>query len=226
MGRKVFISYKYRDFTICPLEGYSTDDSYTRGYVDFLADKLELSDNIYKGEEGSNDLSGFSDEYIERVLKDRITDSSVTVILISPGMRVDTMKERDQWIPWEVSYSLKEITREDRTSHTNAILGVVLPDVGRSYNYTIEKRKCCPIGCRWHNTDWLFTILRKNTFNKLKPNCGECASQKMIYHGEYSYMPILTWDEFVAAPSDSIERVCRIRDEHLEEYKIHKTIEA
>ena len=226
MGHKIFISYKYRDFSVKPLDGYSTAESYTRGYVDFLMDKLELSDNIYKGEEGDNDLSGYSDEYIESVLKEKIADSSVTVILISPGMRVVAMRERDQWIPWEVSYSLKEVSREDRTSHTNAILGVVLPDCNGSYSYTIQNRTCCNSGCRWHNTNWLFTILRRNTFNRIKPNCQECDRHDIIHYGEYSYMPIVTWDEFKASPSQSIERVCKIRDEHISEYEVWKLPEA
>ena len=77
MSRKVFVSYKYRDMSVKPLKSYSLVEyldpgfSLTRAYVDFLADKIELSDHIYKGEESNNDLSGYSDEYIEAKLKER-----------------------------------------------------------------------------------------------------------------------------------------------------------
>ena len=238
MSRKVFVSYKYKDMSVKPLKPYSFIEylapgfSLTRVYVDFLADKIELSDHIYKGEESNNDLSGYSDAYIEAKLKERISDSSVTIVLISPNMRVKNKVDRDQWIPWEISYSLKNITREDRTSHTNALLAVVLPDVNGSYDYCIYKRRCCPEQCTWHNTDWLFEIMRRNTFNRrsssIKPmDVKICDNQhERIHYGEFSYMPIVTWKQFIESPTKQIERVCDIRDNHIDEYDIQKVIQS
>lgn len=238
MSRKVFVSYKYKDMSVKPLKPYSLIEyidpgfSLTRVYVDYLADIIELSDHIYKGEETNNDLSGYSDEYIEGKLKERISDSSVTIVLISPKMRVENKKDRDQWIPWEISYSLKEIIREDRTSHTNALLGVVLPAANDSYDYCISKRSCCSEHCRWHNTYWLFEIIRRNTFNR-KSSSEKSRDTKMcdnrherIYYGEFSYMPIVTWAEFIENPTRHIERVCDLRDNHIDEYDIQKVIQS
>lgn len=236
MSSKVFVSYKYKDLSVKPIKPYSWREcldpgfSLTRAYVDFLADKIELSDHIYKGEESNNDLSGYSDEYIEGKLKERISDSSVTIVLISPNMRVAHMKERDQWIPWEISYSLKEITREDRTSHTNALLGVVLPDSSGSCNYCIYKRNCCSEQCTGLNTHWLFEIMWRNTFNRksssIKPTDMKiCNNQhEAIHYGEFSYMPIVTWAHFIENPTKQINRVCDLRDNHIDEYDIQKVI--
>jgi len=231
MSRKVFVSYKYKDMSVKPLKPYSFIEyldpgfSLTRAYVDFLSDKIELSDHIYKGEESNSDLSGYSDEYIEEKLKERISDSSVTIVLISPNMRDKNKADRDQWIPWEVSYSLKEIKREDRTSHTNALLAVVLPDASGSYDYCLYKRNCCETECIRYETDWLFEIMKNNTFNEVSPNTKVCQDQnRRIYRGEYSYMPIVTWEHFIENPTKQIERVCDLRDNHNDEYDIQKVI--
>lgn len=77
MGNKIFVSYKYRDNQVENLSAYS--DSTVRDYVDKFERKLDLSDNIYKGESDGEDLSNLSDNAIWEKLKDRIYDSSVTL---------------------------------------------------------------------------------------------------------------------------------------------------
>ncbi|CDH90273.1 conserved hypothetical protein [Clostridium botulinum B str. Eklund 17B (NRP)] len=80
-------------------------------------------------------MSDKSDDYIWSKLKDRIYDSSITVVLISPNMKEPHRWERSQWIPCEISYSIRETKRSDYTSHSNAILAVILPDGTNRYKY-------------------------------------------------------------------------------------------
>lgn len=75
-------------------------------------------------------LSDLDDDTIWEKLKNRIYDSTVTVIFISSNMKEEGHSDKDQWIPWEVSYSLKETSRKNKngesiTSKTNAMIAVV-----------------------------------------------------------------------------------------------------
>ena len=63
--------------------------------------------------------------------------------------------EKSQWIPWELSYSIKETNRAGFVSHSNAILAVILPDRNNNYNY--------------YNENNLFNILKQNIKNKYIP---------------------------------------------------------
>ena len=141
-----------------------------RDYVTEFENALESSDHIYKGESDDTDLSELEDDTIWEKLKDRIYDSSITVIFISPNMKETSVLDRDQWVPWEVSYSLKETSRKNKngdsvTSKTNAMVAVVLPDQNGSYSYYLEKKNCCSSGCTKHHTNKLFEIIEKNKFN-------------------------------------------------------------
>lgn len=199
MGKKIFVSYKYADAGVHHLDTMPWYEITTaRHYVDLLQSKLDAEDHINKGENDGEDLSNFADETIWSKLRNKIYDSSVTIVLISPNMKEIWKSEKDQWIPWEISYSLREVPRNDRTSRRNGMLAVVLPDTNNSYSYAIENKTCCNTGCTLWHTDSLFWILRKNMFNKYEKTNGECNLSESVYLGWPSYIHMLRWSEFIS----------------------------
>ena len=170
-GHKVFISYKYKDNNVEHLDRSGDEPTIARHYVDEFQDIIGDSVHVNKGEKDGEDMSDFKDSTIESKLRNKIFDSTVTVVFISPNMKT-AEPEEDQWIPWEISYSLRVVHRENGTSYCNGIVAVVLPDRNGSYEYMLEKRNCygCHSKCTTWHTGKLFTILRLNMFNKHTKN--------------------------------------------------------
>jgi hypothetical protein len=191
MGNKIFVSYKYSDNNVRALP--NVFDTRVRDYVDILQDRIDASDHIYKGEDDGESLASLSDATIGSKLGDKIFDSTVTIVFISKGMK-NYLPENDQWIPWEVSYSLREQTRDGRTSKTNAVLAVVLPDNFGSYGYFLQYNQEC--NSTTYMTNMLFTILRENMFNIKNPDTRPCNGNT-IYIGYSSYIYSVTWDDFI-----------------------------
>lgn len=141
MGRKIFVSYKYADENVYPVPNVSDYRPKARDYVTWLERKFsDRTDHIYKGEHDNEDLSDRPDDYIWAKLKDKIYDSTISIVLISPNMKEAYKWDKSQWIPWEIAYSVRETTRNDYTSHANAVLGVVLPDKYNRYDYYASSR--------------------------------------------------------------------------------------
>ena len=227
MGKKIFISYKYADDQVKNL--VLGKNSTVRDYVDEFEEKVDSSDDIFKGESYEEDLSDLSDDTIWESLKDRIYDSSVTIVFISPGMKETVKKDRDQWIPWEVSYSLKETSRKNKkgdavTSHSNAMLAVVLPDENDSYTYYLESKSCCSGGCTTHHTDRLFTIIKKNKFNRTE-NASKrtCDNNNTIWTGTCSYIEAVKWSNFITDYQRYVDSAVD-RQDHIDEYDICKEV--
>ena len=147
MGNKVFVSYKYLDSHVYQLKGIKGITT-ARDYVDKLEKILEAEHHIYKGEDDGEDMSSLQDSTIASKLGDKIFDSTVTIVLISKGMKEHGIDEKEQWIPWEISYSLKEQSRDYGNSKTNAVLAVVLPDEQNQYDYFIIDDTCPYCHCR------------------------------------------------------------------------------
>ena len=117
MGKSIFVSYKYVDTQVQDLEVYEVTDFFgtkrriattARHYVDEIAKILEEDDHIYKGENDGESMVALEDATIASKLGDKIFYSSITIVLVSKGMKEVFSSEKDQWIPWEIPYSLKD----------------------------------------------------------------------------------------------------------------------
>jgi hypothetical protein len=223
MARKIFISYKYGDRDVYPLTSGGLFGTTVRHYVDELQTHLDLNDHINKGENDNESLAGFKDETIASRLRDKIFDSSITIVLISKNMVDPSMREDDQWIPWEISYSLKEMTKGDRTSGTNAVVAVVLPDKAGSYDYFVKS--VCSSGClNWKN-ETAFGIIGKNMFNRTQPktiNCVNHPNSGAVHTGhDHSYIYPVRWRDFIFSINFYLDIATQI-NENVNDYNLVK----
>lgn len=226
MGRKIFVSYKYNDSSVEHIPRFLDSTPTTaRHYVDVLQTHLDAEDHINKGEDDGEDLTGLSDEYIESLLSERMFDSSITIVLISKNMKETGRNEKEQWIPWEISYSLREKTRGDKTSSTNAMLAVVLPDENGSYEYFVQPLNCqnC-YGITWKK-DTLFAILGNNMFNRKNPNTIVCNTGHGTLHNgnDHSYIHPVRWKEFMLNINWYLDFVTQI-NKSINDYEVVKVI--
>lgn len=225
MARKIFVSYKYGDTQVEPLEGIIFEATKARDYVTKLQELLSDNDQINKGEKDDEDLSNFKDSTIESKLRDKIFDSSITIAIVSKGMKEYLTAEKDQWMPWEIAYSLRTISKGDRTSNPNGVIMVVLPDNNGSYDYYITDNTCPYCDCRSLSTDFLFGILKRNTFNNKSLTQSDCEyhSVNPVYTGDHSYIMSVKWVDFIKTPNFYLDECARLRD-NIDDFNISKTI--
>lgn len=219
MGRNVFVSYKYADSSVQQItnSGYETT---VRDYVDVLSNILDQTDGFYfRGENDGEDLSNLDYRTIEKKLADKMFYTSVTIVLISPEM-FENVKEIEQWIPWEISYSLKNKTRSNGISNMNAILAVVLPDRYGSYNYAMYSND--------HNTyvkkKAFFEIILANMFNKYYVQHYTDIWGNPMYVPGNSYIALTKWSNFYYNLEYYINQAVNNRG-NWDQFDIRKTID-
>lgn len=222
MARQVFVSYKYGDSSVRHFDRGDNEITTARHYVTEIQKLLDQTDNIYKGENDDESLAGFKDETIESKLRQKIFYSSITIVLISKNMIDPTLSETEQWIPWEISYSLREKTRDGRTSQSNGILAVVLPDEYGDYDYFVEPTGCQYCNCvNWKNNQ-LFSIIGENMFNRKTAKIGRCVNGMCTpFHTDedHSYIYPVKWDVFVNNINGYLDHAINLRDKK-DEFKL------
>ena len=223
MGRKVFVSYKYKDELVAKLQDsyyeevngnliWNQRNTRVRDYVNLLQEKIG-KDNINLGEKDGESLDDFSDDKIESILKGKIRQCSITIVLISEGMKENNKSEREQWVPWEISYSLREVPTSGNTKHMNAVLGIVLPNKSGTYDwYYTENKNCNSVT---HHTGKLFNILSNNMFNVKDKEFRECNGSDIYTNDEPSLIKTIRWDDFIDGTNYEtyIEKAIEIKDD-------------
>lgn len=184
MAHKTFISYKYNE---------------AQDLRDAICEALGEDATYYQGETSdSPDLTDTSTENIKRSLMDKMYNTSVTIVVVSPNMK------QSKWIDWEIEYCLKEIAREGRTSKTNGVVGVIQK---RGGNYAWFKNALQnPDGhtASSYNDHLVYSILTKNRFNQ-NPKLYVCNACKTINRLTGSYISYIEEDEFLRDPQAFIE---------------------
>lgn len=203
MARKTFISYKYseaQDLRDSILESLGKDASYYQG---------ETSD--------SPDISDTTTENIKRHLSDMIHGTSVTVVIISPEMT------QSKWVDWEIAYSLKEITREDQTSRTNGVVGVIMK-VDESYDWIISKKRNAD-GCssRTIDSSKLYDIINNNRFNRNGDEGLTCDTCKTYSSLDGSYISLIEEESFLADPNRYIDNAFE-KSQKVDDFKLSKLV--
>ncbi|MGM8871001.1 TIR domain-containing protein [Psychrobacter sp. 2Y5] len=208
MAKKIFISYKHGDTSVRSLGNtWSSELTKARDYVNIIESHFEnTGDHIYKGERNNESLAEFKRDTIRGRLADKIYDSTVTIVLLSPNMKEWMSLEKDQWIPWEISYSLREKSRNGIPSKPNAILAIILPDRNGSYEYA-------------RNPNFGFGIINKN-----RNNLEYRYPTKMFKSGcSESYILMPTWEKFTSNYNGWIEAALEIR-QNIDKYDISKSV--
>jgi hypothetical protein len=185
MSRKTFISYKYSEAT---------------DLRDEILETLGEDAKYYQGETAeSPDLTDTTVDNIKQNLRDMMFDTSVIIVVISPNII------QSKWIDWEIEYSLKAITREDKTSSTNGIVGVIKKHNG-GYNWLVTQT-VNPDGCnsRTIYSSKLYAIINKNRFNLNTEDKHSCPTCKTFDQLRGSYISLIEEDRFLADPNKFIE---------------------
>lgn len=202
MAHKTFISYKYSE---------------SRNLRDRIIYALGSDASYYTGETSeSPDMSDLKTETIRKKLSDMIYATSVTIVIISPHMK------ESKWIDWEIEYSLKQITRNDRISHINGIVGVVMK-VNGGYDWFIHPTVNChgtPVVT--YDSKLVYPIISNNHFNS-DPEQWHCNQCKTFDWLNGSYIEYVKEDDFLLNPSKYIDNAYEKSKNDGEGYRLQRT---
>lgn len=200
MARKTFISYKYDE---------------ARTLRDKILLKLGEDASFYQGETSdSPDLTDTSTENIKRYLRDMMYNTSVTIVIISPNM------VKSKWIDWEIEYCLKDITRKDRTSYTNGVIGVIMNVNGSCDWIKIHQYNIHGTSVFRYRNEYLYPIIYNNLYNTTPPlkHCNACDTFDFM---QGSYITIVDEDSFLSFPNYYIENAFD-KSEDITKYNLTK----
>ena len=177
MDKRIFISYKFG-------EG--------NRYRDKLISRIEQGSYKYLGEtKDSSNISLMNDATVGSILSDKLFSTHVTIVLVTPNIN------RSNWIPWEISYSLRLINKSHRNSTRNGIVAVVVPNEDNSYDHVIKKTD----DGREINIQFFPDIMKRNMFNPSRQSSYNSTDKDFG-----TYISVYKWDEFCSDMNDIINK--------------------
>ena len=131
------------------------------------------------------------------------------------------MKE-SKWIDWEIEYCLKNITRKDRTSHTNGVVGVIMKVDGKYdwFKYSTTNSDNCSVSSYYDFKT--FDIINNNRYNQ-DPKIYSCDKCKCVNALTGSYIAFVEEDDFLANPDKYINNAYDKSENDASGYKIYPT---
>ena len=192
MARKVFISFRYSDGHI---------------YKDVLVSKFNDSDDIINCSEAV-DRSKMSEETIKKYLYEKLKNTSVTIVLLTPqaiNHQKNYFGNIDDWIYDEIRYSLED--RENNRS--NGLIAVYTPE---AEEFLLEKHDGYTTIKDFEN------LTRKNMFN-IKTRYKHCTTPDRYDTDFDHYCSLVSWSDFIAKPNYYIDKAIYKR-ENKEQYDL------
>lgn len=184
MAHKTFISYKYDE---------------AKKLRDDIINALGNDATYYNGETSdSPDMTDLKTDTIKRNLTNMMYGTSVTIVIISPNMK------KSKWINWEIEYCLKKTTRNERTSQTNGVVGVIMKHNG-GYGW-FKKYNTNSDGCTssYYEDSYLYDNIKKIRYNQepKKYSCNVCETVDALTG---SYMAFVEEEDFLNNPQKYID---------------------
>lgn len=194
MANKVFISFRFKD---------------GNKYKEELEEVFNDSVKVINCSENT-DRSDMSDETIKKYLYNKLSNTSVTIVLLTPDAithQKNWLGKYDDWMHDEIRYSI-----EDRENNRcNGLVAVYVPEAESSI---FTKTTCgqCSKKCTLTSIYNFDNLARKNMMNvKDEYKTNPCDG---VYDENYdSYCSLVSWDEFKNHFEDYIAKADAKRSE-------------
>ena len=127
-----------------------------------------------------------------------------------------------KWIDWEIEYCLKEISRKDRTSYTNGVVGVIMNINGSTDWLKNHSNNIHGSPTVSYKQEYLYPIIYNNRYNSnpsLK-HCHECNTYDFM---NGSYITLVDENDFLCNPPYYIENAFD-KSEDISKYNLTKQL--
>ncbi|MFW5890717.1 MAG: molecular chaperone Tir [bacterium] len=188
MKRKIFISFRFDD-------GFNVKEN--------LVSFLEKRDLIVNKSEDV-DRSNMSDDSIEEYLFEKLRDTSITLVILTPNAinyKINHLGELDDWLYDELRYSLYE--RKGNT--INGVIALYTEDAKESL---MRSSKSFCQTCKSQHTSSLISdfnnLVRKNMMN-VKPSFKKNSCDGYYDSNYDSYISLVAINDFMANPDHYLD---------------------